>query len=91
MMKNGEQQAAEDSAEVVKDTIKREKSERRKSRQSKDQVPSEEVKDQSESREAPQERPPPAEDGDDPVVHEIPVFLAKSLANQLYLLQVRCM
>ena len=27
-------------------------------------------------------------DNDDPVVHEIPVFLAKSLAKQLYLYQV---
>ena len=27
------------------------------------------------------------DDPDDPIVHEIPVFLAKSLANQLYLLQ----
>ena len=36
-------------------------------------------------------KPPPqsADDSeDDPVAHEIPVFLAKSLANQLYLLQV---
>ena len=28
-------------------------------------------------------------DDDDPVVHEIPVFLAKSLAKQLFLYQVR--
>ena len=28
------------------------------------------------------------DEDDDPVVHEIPVFLAKSLANNLYLFQV---
>ena len=28
-------------------------------------------------------------DDDDPVVHEIPVFLAKSLAKQLFLYQVK--
>ena len=31
---------------------------------------------------------PPNADDDDPVVHEIPVFLAKSLAKQLFLYQV---
>ena len=33
----------------------------------------------------------PGDDGDDddPVVHEIPVFIAKSLQNNLYLFQVR--
>ena len=29
------------------------------------------------------------DDDDDPVVHEIPVFIAKSLQNNLYLFQVR--
>ena len=28
-------------------------------------------------------------DDDDPIVHEIPVFLAKSLAKQLFLYQVK--
>ena len=31
----------------------------------------------------------PSNADDDPVVHEIPVFLAKSLAKQLFLYQVR--
>ena len=29
------------------------------------------------------------DDDDDPVVHEIPVFIAKSLQNNLYLFQVQ--
>jgi hypothetical protein len=31
-----------------------------------------------------------AENEEDPIVHEIPVFLSKSLSQQLYLFQVSC-
>ena len=34
-------------------------------------------------------RTPEVVDEDDPVVHEIPVFLAQSLANELFLFQVK--
>ena len=83
MMRNGEQEIAGDIA-----TVKIEKPDRRKS---KDKMPSEEQNTDPNEEENHEKQSTENDDGDDPVVHEIPVYLAKSLANQLYLLQVnRC-
>lgn len=79
MMRNGEQEIAGDIA-----TVKIEKPDRRKS---KDKRPSEEQNTDPNEEENHEKQSTENDDGHDPVVHEIPVYLAKSLANQLYLLQ----
>ena len=81
MMRNGEQEIAGDVA-----TVKIEKPDRRKS---KDRRPSKEQNTDPSQEENHEKKSTENDDeDDDPVVHEIPVYLAKSLANQLYLLQV---
>ena len=52
------------------------------------QVNGEKEKEDEEEAKKENKKEDAEEDGDDPVVHEMPVFLAKRLKEQLYLFQV---
>jgi len=81
---NGSSDNSEETLEFGKVRIKQEKAEPEDSKGQSVDVAEAVVKQEPTTKEGKKSE---QDEEDDPVVHEIPVYLAKSLANQLYLLQ----